>query len=208
MKPPRSSDAQGVARATGSSSPLQPDDCIMGLLGVTPPEATQVDAPCEQEASPPLRVDFALPHLRDGPSVPQVARMLSKRKADPSFFWRQCLGETGAAEVSKRIELRERLEFEVLLQRCEQQKFLKQKNRKRKRQPPRDDVVGKGDRARGIAASGADSKATSDLVSSMMEMTDAEDRHWARKLIRNLGVSTGIHVPPGHDSVVGPRHGA
>ena len=168
MKPPGSSDAQGFARATGSASPLQPDDCIIGLFGVTPPEATQVDAFCEQEASPPLPVDFALPHLRDGPNVPQSCRLrVRSRTGRPieafsggnrSFFRRQCLRQTGAAEVSKGIEVQKRLEFVVLLQRCEHQKFLNQKNRKRKRQPPRDDAIGKGDRAEGIPALGADFK--------------------------------------------------
>ena len=156
-------------------APLQPDDCIMGLHG-TPPKATQVDAFCEQEASPPLPVDFALPHHRDGPSVPQSCRLRVRyRRGRPieAFFWRQCLGETGAAEVSKRIEVRKRLEFEVLLQRCEHQKFLNQKNRKRQRQPPRDDAIGKGDRAGGIAASEADFKG--DLLSRVIH--EGDERH-------------------------------
>ena len=43
-------------------------------------------------------------------------------------------GTAAADEVSKRIELWERSEFEALLQRCEQQELLNQNHRKRKRQ--------------------------------------------------------------------------
>ena len=58
-------------------------------------------------------------------------------------------GITGAGvEVSKRIELWERSEFEALLQRCEQQQLLNQKHEKCKRQPQHDDAAGRG--ARGV----------------------------------------------------------
>ena len=159
MKPPAPSDAQCFARATGSSSPLQPDDCIMGLHG-TPPEATQVDAFCEQEAS--LRFGstsrfHTTEMVRAFHRVAGCAYALAE-EGGSKLFLVAVPGETGAAEVSKRIELRERLEFEVLLQGCEQQKFLNQKNRKRKRQPPRDDAIGKSDCAGGIPALGADHK--------------------------------------------------
>ena len=63
--------------------------------------------------------------------------------------------ETAAAdEVSKRVEFCERSEFEALLQRCEQQKLLNQKHRKRKRQYQRVDPVGKGDRGATHGGSG------------------------------------------------------
>ena len=70
---------------------------------------------------------------------------------------------------------------------------MKQKNRKRKCQPGRDDVVSKGDRARRTAATGPCKKASSGLVAPMMEMTDVVDRHWVGKPIPNSGLST---VPP------------
>ena len=105
-------------------------------------------------------------------------------------------GGTGVGDdVSKRIELWERSEFEALLQRCEQQKLLSQKHKKRKRQPQRDDPAGRRDRARRTAAAGACRKATSGLVSSMVE---SEDRQWASKLILNSDLSSGICVPPNH----------
>ena len=74
------------------------------------------------------------------------------------------------------------------------QRLLNQKHRKRKRQPQRDDPAGRGDRARRTAAAGAHQKATSGLVSSMMEMSDAEDRQWASKLVPNSDLDTGINV--------------
>ena len=80
--------------------------------------------------------------------------MPSQRKADRSFSCLLSLRFGAADEVSKRIEFWKWSEFEVLLQRRDQQKLLKEKNRKRKRQPPSDDAVGKGNRARGTAAVG------------------------------------------------------
>ena len=109
-----------------------------------------------------------------------------------------------ADEVSKRIVLWERSEFDALLQRCEQQKLLNQKHWKRKRQPQRDDAAG----GRECARAGAQRKATSGLVSSMMKMTDAEGRQPAGKLSPNSNLNTGIHVPPNHESEVhGPGTG-
>ena len=103
-----------------------------------------------------------------------------------------------ADEVSKRTDPWEQPEFQTLLHFCEQQKLLNPKQRKRKRQPQRDDAAGRGDRARRTAAVGTYQKATSGVVLSMMEMSNAEDRQWASKLIPNLDFNTGIYVHHHH----------
>ena len=131
------------------------------------------------------------------------------RKAPPNSCWPWCQGalERGD-EVSKRIELCERSEFEALLGRCEQQEVLNQKHKKRKRQPQRDGPAGRGDRARRTAAAGAHQKSTSGLVSSTMEMSDSEDRQWASMIIPNSDLSSGIYIPPNHEpEVCDPRSG-
>ena len=120
-----------------------------------------------------------------------------RRKAAPKCCWPWCQGglERGTRSLnasSSGSSRSSRLSFSAA-------KLLNQKHKKRKRRPQQE---GRGDRARRTAAAGAYGKATSRLVSSMMEKSDSEDRQWASKLIPNSDFSSGIYVLPKHESEV------
>ena len=89
-------------------------------------------------------------------------------------------GTAAADEVDARLTLWEAGRLEELLQRAEQQQIVMKRGRRR---PAQASAEMKSQRAVRLCADGAYRKATSSLVSDMMQMSKDDDLKWAQQLL-------------------------
>ena len=105
-------------------------------------------------------------------------------------------GLSAATEVLKRLTLWEEHRFEMLLQRAEEQLLLNRRSGKRHKTGGPPDPSARADRARRTAAVGADRKATTGLVSSMLSFNEQEDVRWAQELLPTSDLGPAAHCDP------------
>ena len=107
------------------------------------------------------------------------------------------VGTSAADEVASRLALWENGEFERLLQRAEQQIIVIRKAANKGRPTAASKQGAKAKRAKRLAADGAYRKATSSLISDMMDFDASEDVQWATKLLPRSGHPDDALVPEG-----------
>jgi hypothetical protein len=107
------------------------------------------------------------------------------------------VGTSAADEVASRLALWENGEFERLLQRAEQQIIVIRKAANKGRATASSKQGAKAKRAKRLATDGAYRKATSSLISDMMDFDASEDVQWATKLLPRSGHPDDALVPEG-----------
>ena len=101
-----------------------------------------------------------------------------------------------AGEVAERLTLWEERRFEDLLRRAEEQLLISRRRGKSKQRDDQPDPLARADRARRTAAVGANRKATTDLVSSMLSFEEKEDLAWAKELLPTSSLGGQAHNDP------------